>query len=212
MNISTLFSSDVFTWVILPLLIFISRIFDVTIGTIRVMFVARGNKFLAPILGFFEVFIWLLAISQIMQNLNNIFCYLAYAGGFAAGNFIGIKIEEKLALGKLVVRVITKHDASELIVSLRRKGFGVTSVNADGVHGPVQLIFMVIKRIDLKKVVQAINRFNPNAFYSIEDTRKVQAGIFRKKRGIFFSRLLWPLRLYRKRRVYRRLRTLRKGK
>jgi uncharacterized protein YebE (UPF0316 family) len=176
------------------------------------MFVARGNKFIAPILGFFEVFIWLLAISQIMQNLNNIFCYLAYAGGFAIGNFIGIEIEEKLALGKLVVRVITKHDASELIVSLRRKGFGVTSINADGVHGPVQLIFMVIKRIDLKKVVQTINRFNPNAFYSIEDTRKVQAGIFRKKRGIFFSRLLWPLRLYRKRRVYRRFRTLRKGK
>jgi uncharacterized protein YebE (UPF0316 family) len=97
--------SPVFAWVILPLLIFAARICDVTLGTLRIIFVSRGKKLLAPLLGFFEVSIWLLAISQIMQNLNNPVCFLAYAGGFAMGNFVGILIEDKLAMGILVIRI-----------------------------------------------------------------------------------------------------------
>jgi len=212
MNLSSAFHSELFTWVILPLLIFIARIVDVTIGTIRIMFVTRGNRFFAPLLGFFEVLIWLMAIGQIMQNLNNVFCYLAYAGGFAMGNFIGIYVEEKLALGKLVVRVITKKDASDLIESLRKKGFGATSVDAEGSTGRVNIIFTVIKRSDLKEVVGMIHRFNPKAFYSIEDTRLVKAGIFPRKTNLIHSKILEPLGLMRKIRLSRRMRTVRKGK
>lgn len=87
--------SEIFNWVVLPLLIAIARIMDVTIGTIRLIFVSRGYKYLAPLLGFAEVIIWLMAISQIMQHLDNIMCYIGYGAGFAAGNYIGIILVEK---------------------------------------------------------------------------------------------------------------------
>ena len=126
------FESHLFTFVILPLLIFFARICDVTIGTIRIIFVSRGQKFLAPLVGFFEVLIWLIAIGKVMQNLDNIFCYIAYASGFAAGNFIGIYVEQKLAMGTLIIQVITRKDASELIDALKSKGYGVTAIPAAG--------------------------------------------------------------------------------
>lgn len=211
-DLSTFLESSTFTWVVLPILIFVARILDVSLGTIRIMFVTRGNKLFSPLLGFFEVFIWLLAIGQIMQNLSNVFCYIAYAGGFATGNFVGIWIEQKLAVGKLVVRVITKKDARELIASLRRKGFGVTSVDAEGRQGRVNVVFTVINRSDVDRIAAEIRRFNPKAFYTIEDTRYVQSGIFRRKRGFVARKVQRPLRLIVNRRLYRRLRTIRKGK
>ena len=93
------FGSEIFTFIILPILIFIARVCDVSIGTMRIIFISRGAKILAPLLGFFEILIWLVAIGKVMQNLDNIACYVAYAGGFATGNFVGIRIEEKLAMG-----------------------------------------------------------------------------------------------------------------
>ncbi|MCK5000444.1 MAG: hypothetical protein KAS23_12960, partial [Anaerohalosphaera sp.] len=99
-----LLSVDVYGWFVLPLLIFLARVVDVSMGTVRIVFVSRGFKFLAPVMGFFEVLIWILAISQIMQNLNNPACYVAYAGGFAMGNFVGMWIAEKLTLGVVLVR------------------------------------------------------------------------------------------------------------
>jgi uncharacterized protein YebE (UPF0316 family) len=167
MDLGSILGSNIFTWIILPALIFTARIFDVTLGTIRIVFVSRGKKFLAPVFGFFEVLIWLLAIGQIMKNLTNVFCYLAYAGGFATGNFVGLYLEEKLAMGILVIRVITSRDASEMTELLREQGYGVTSVDAQGVTGKVNLIFMIIKRNQLGKVVKVIQRFHPQAFYSV---------------------------------------------
>lgn len=178
MDISEILDSQLFTWVVLPLLIFFARILDVTLGTIRIVFVSRGKKFLAPIFGFFEVLIWLLAIGQIMKNLTNVFCYLAYAGGFATGNFVGLYLEEKLAMGMLVLRLITNRDASQLVDFLRKEGYGVTSVDAQGISGKVNIVFMIIKRGDLAKVVRTIHEFHPRAFYSVEDVRHVRRGVF----------------------------------
>ena len=110
---SSFFQSDIHIYIILPLLIFLARICDVTLGTIRIIAVSKGLKRLAPFLGFFEVFIWILAISRIMQNLNNPICYIAYAGGFAAGNYVGMKVEEKVALGIILIRVITYKEATD---------------------------------------------------------------------------------------------------
>jgi uncharacterized protein YebE (UPF0316 family) len=181
------YHSETFTFVLLPLLIFLARIFDVSFGTIRIIFILRGQKFLAPLIGFFEILIWLVAIGKVMQNLDNVFCYVAYAGGFAAGNFIGIYIEEKLAMGTSIIQIITKKDASELIENLRRADFGVTTVPAKGGTGHVYIIYTVIKRSDMEGVVEIIKKFNPKAFYSIEDVRFVSKatfslrGNFRKK-------------------------------
>src|SRR6516164_4348286 len=122
---------------LLPLLIFLAEMSVVTLGTMRVIFIARGMKVLAPVLGFFEIVIWLFAIGQIMQNLNNIGCYLGFAAGFTIGNFCGVYIEKKLAIGTVVVRAITTRDAGELIVRLRAANYGVTSIDAQGASGPV---------------------------------------------------------------------------
>ena len=189
MGISALLNSEIFTWVILPALIFISRVFDVSIGTMRIIFVSRGKKFLAPLLGFFETIIWITAISQIMKNLDNILCYLAYAGGFALGCYVGILIEDKLALGTLVIRVILTKDELTLKKRLVDAGYGVTVVDAQGSSGEVHIIYTVIKRKKLKEVLDIINTCNSKAFYSIEDARGVNMGIFPRQRTGWFDRL-----------------------
>lgn len=166
-------SSVWFTYGLLPLLIFLSRIIDVSLDTLRIVFVSRGNKVIAPILGFFEILIWLMAITRIMQNLDNVSCYIAYAGGFAAGNYVGLKIEEKLAMGVQMFRIITQKDASELINYLREEGFGATSIEANGLNGKVHVIYSMVNRSENLKMINIINKFNPKAFYSIEDIRKV---------------------------------------
>ncbi len=108
-------TSSIFSWVVLPLLIFFARVLDCSIGTLRIIFIARSKKLLVPLLGFIEILIWLVAIRQIMENLTNVFYYIAYAGGFAMGNFVGICIEEKLAMGKLIFRIITQNNDNALV-------------------------------------------------------------------------------------------------
>lgn len=183
-NISFI-DSDLFAWFILPLLIFISRVFDVTFGTLRIIFISKGKKFLAPFFGFFEIMIWLFAIGQVMQNLTNVNYYVAYAGGFAMGNYVGIYIEEKMAIGTLVIRIITKKDASDLIESLKSRNYGITIVDAQGATGSVKLIFTVIKRVDVNEVVGMIKHFNPKAFYSIEEVRGASEGVFPSRKSRF---------------------------
>lgn len=184
MDISAFFNTDsqLFSWVILPLLIFLARISDQTIGTMRLIFLSKGQKFLAPFLGFFEVIIWLLAVGQIMKHLDNVLAYVAYGGGFAMGNYIGMVIEEKLSIGNVLIRIIPKKDTKELINYLRENDFGVTSVNAEGSKGKVDIVFTIIKRKDVVNVVSIINKFNPNAFYTIEDVKAINEGIFKHTR------------------------------
>jgi uncharacterized protein YebE (UPF0316 family) len=198
MNIESILSSEVFKWGILPLLIFLARIIDVSLGTMRIVFVSKGMKYLAPITGFFEVIIWLLAIRVIMQNLNNAACYFAYGAGFAMGTFIGIKIENKMALGTSVLRIITSQDASELIDFLRSKKYGVTSIEAQGSMSKVNVIFMIIKRQSFKEVSRIIQRFNPRAFYTVEDVRMVSEGIFPMGTRPLIRPLAGPFRFWRK--------------
>ncbi|MBG0781359.1 MAG: DUF2179 domain-containing protein [Bacteroidales bacterium] len=180
-----IFDSEVYNWVILPLLIALARVMDVTVGTIRLIFVSRGYKYLAPILGFFEVIIWLLAIGQIMQQLDNIMCYIGYGAGFAMGNYIGIRLVEKMSIGTVVVRIIPKKDTADLIAHLREANYGVTSVEATGKSGPVQMIFSIVKKKDLADALSIINQHNPHAFYTIEEVQQVNEGYFRatKKRS-----------------------------
>ncbi len=182
----------ILNWVIIPLLIFCARMLDVSIGTLRVVFTSRGNKNVAPLLGFVEVLIWLVAIGQVMQNLNNVACYLAWAGGFAAGNFIGLSIEERLALGQVVIRTITAQPAVALIERLREEGYRLTVVDAQGARGPVNLLFLVVSRKKKDDVIKLITEFNPKAFYSIEDVRFVSEydNLDTGKKPSFFSRLL----------------------
>lgn len=196
-NLSFL-GSDLFTWVIIPALIALARVCDVSLGTIRIISIGRGYKSIAPFLGFFEILIWLLAIRQIMQNLTNVFYYLAYAAGFAAGTFVGMYIEEKLAIGTVSIRIITQKEASELIDFLRSADYGVTSVDAQGATGPVHVIYTIVKRSDVPDVVRIVNEFNPKAFYIVEDIRHTREGIFPLERSPHKKKYLGLLGLGRK--------------
>ncbi|MCS7004973.1 MAG: DUF2179 domain-containing protein [Cytophagales bacterium] len=166
-------SSDVFHWIVVPSLIFLARLADVSINTVRVMLMSSGGKQLAPALGFFEAFIWLIAIGQIMQNVGSILSYIAYAGGFATGIWVGIRIEERLAIGKVIVRIITAKPAHQLIDELRKRNFGLTNVEGEGAYGKVNIIFTIVERKKLEQVIALIQNYNPNAFYTIENVRFV---------------------------------------
>jgi uncharacterized protein YebE (UPF0316 family) len=184
---TSFFDSELFSYVLMPLLIFLARICDVSIGTMRIIFVSKGKKYIAPILGFFEVLIWITAISKIMQNLDNYINYVAYAAGFATGNFVGMIIEEKLAMGFQMIRVFTYQNGPDLVQNLNSGGFGATSVEAQGAKDKVYLIYTIVQRTELDRVLNIIDQFNPKAFYTIEDVRAVNEGIFppRKRNSIF---------------------------
>jgi uncharacterized protein YebE (UPF0316 family) len=168
MDFFNLPDNTIYTWVILPLLIMFARIIDVSIGTLRIIFIAKRKIILAPLLGFFEVLIWLLAIEQIFRNLNNFACYIAYAGGFALGNYIGMVLEKRLALGLEMIRIITKSDSTNLIQKLNNFGNGLTIVDGHGASGPVKIIFSVIPRKKIKEVISLVNSIEPSAFYTVE--------------------------------------------
>jgi uncharacterized protein YebE (UPF0316 family) len=155
----------------IPALIFLARVIDVSIGTIRLIFIAKGFKFLAPVLGFFEVLVWLVAIQQIMSNLGNWLTYVAYALGFSCGTFIGIIIEGKLSVGKVMIRIVSKNNSGELIHALRVSGFRVTSVDANGPDGDVKIINCIAKRQSVEKGIRIVKEHDSLAFYSVEDVR-----------------------------------------
>jgi len=185
-----------YDYIVLPVLIFLARITDVTIGTIRVILITRGARKLAPVLGFFEVLIWIIVVSQVMRNLSNPACYIGYAAGFATGNFFGMFLEEKLAIGTLIIRVITPREGDDLIGALNQKGYGATIIEASGATGHVHVLFSVIQRSQLGTVVELIQRYCPKAFYSVEDVRFAREGIFPDREE---QRLAWHSWLLRKR-------------
>jgi uncharacterized protein YebE (UPF0316 family) len=161
-----------------PVLIFFARMLDVPIGTLRIIFLAKGKKLLVPVLGFFEVLLWLIVITKVVHNVDKPQYYIAYALGFAAGNWAGIWIDQKLAVGTVLIRIITANPALTLVDSLRESGYPVTDVPAFGASGQVNVIFSVIKRKEVEDIVAKIKEYNPQAFYTIEDI-----GFVSKKNG-----------------------------
>ena len=188
MSLSVITTSfDYFNWIILPLLIFLSRLLDVTLGTLRHVFMAKGMKKIAPILGFFEVLLWLIVVGQVMKNLNNFMCYIGWAGGFAMGNYIGLLIEERIALGLQVIRIITNQNCDNLIEAFKKDNHGITIVDGQGAKGPVKLIFTIAERKTTELIIKLIKEYNPGAFYSVEDIKDSSRGVFAKSHKGGFS-------------------------
>lgn len=161
-------SEDVYSYVLLPLLIFVARIGDVSINTIRIIYVLGGRRLTATLLGFFESFIWLMAISQIFNHLDNWVCYVAYPAGFASGIFVGMIIEERIAYGKVIVRIITRKEIDRLIEYLNLQQFRYTHVNAEGPDGHQNLVFTVLEREGLDRLLITLKQILPTAFYTVE--------------------------------------------
>jgi uncharacterized protein YebE (UPF0316 family) len=171
-----------FNYLVLPLLIVIARIFDVSFGTLRIIYLSKGYKWLSSVLGFFEVLIWLLAITRIFSNLTNWVSYIAYPLGFSLGIFVGMRIEERIAMGQQIIRIITRKEASELLNALRNKGYSVTALKAEGSQGEVGILYSIVNRKNIDEYVDLIQEFNPNAFYSIEDVKFVSQDLKERKK------------------------------
>lgn len=170
--------SSLYIWVVLPIIVFFARVSDVTLGTLRIIFISRGKRNLAPFLGFVEVFIWITVVSQIVSHAHNLLAYLAYAAGFATGAFVGMYIEGRMAIGTQIILTIVQNNPHELVDNLHSAGYGVTCVDGQGANGPVKLIYTVVLRKYLSDVLAIIHRTHPHAFLSIEDLRSTQEGIF----------------------------------
>ncbi len=161
-----------FSYVVLPLLIFLARIMDVSINTIRIIYVLGGRRLTATVLGFFESFIWLMAIRQIFEHLDNWVCYVAYPGGFAMGILVGMMIEERIAYGKVIVRIITRKDVAELITFLTANQFRYTRVSTEGIDGAENLVFTVLPRENLESLLNKMKEILPTAFYTVEKVNR----------------------------------------
>ena len=187
---------DYFNWVILPLVIYFARMTDVTLGTLRIVMISKGKRKIVPIIGFFEVLLWLIAIGQIMQNLSNVMCYFAWAAGYATGTFLGLTIEQALAIGTQVIRVITNKDSDAFLEDLKKEKHGFTVIDGQGAMGPVKVIFIVAERKNVKQISEFIDRHLPGSFYSVEDIRETNQGVFNESntRKLNFARVLLPLR------------------
>ena len=169
---------DWYGWVILPIIVFFARIFDVTLGTMRIIFLSRGRRNLAPLLGFFEVLIWIVVIGQLVQNIDSVSAYIAYAGGFAAGNFIGLWLEDRIAFGTYILRVMMSNGGEILAEKIHAAGFGVTQVEGKGAVSAVTLLYTIVKRKHVNQVMAIIHQTAPNAFVTVEEVRSTEKGIF----------------------------------
>ncbi len=158
------------------LLIFCLRLTDVTLGTLRILMTVRGRKPLAALIGFVEVTIFVVAISQVVRNVGNVWNVLGYSGGFAAGTLVGMTIEEHLALGWTVVRVISTDLSKRIADALRQAGYGVTEMSGQGMRGNVEIYEIVVRRADLPKVLQMIDKIDEKAFITVEESRRVYRG------------------------------------
>jgi len=158
-------------WV--PLFIFLARICDVSLGTLRIVFVSKGMRLRAAALGFIEVLIWIIIVAQIIGHLNNWVNFVAYAAGFSAGTYLGMWIENRLKVETLIVRIITAANIDELVKKLKNSGFMLTRVGAEGSLGPVEIVFTIVKRKRWNDVKGIIESFDSDAFYSVEEVKFV---------------------------------------
>lgn len=170
------FSNNIFVYVIIPLLILVARIIDVSLGTIRIILANKGIKLLSAVIGFFEVLIWLLVITTVMKNLTNVVAYLAYAMGFSIGTYFGIYLEEKISIGQVRLRIITKKHMLKMIDDLSTTKYVFISDSVNSAHCKIKIINVFLERKYLKIVIKKIKEIDPNAFYTVEDLKMIKDG------------------------------------
>jgi len=162
------------------LFIFGARIMDVSLATIRMLMVVQGRRKYAAIIGFFEVIIYIVALGKVVNGLSNPGNLLAYALGFASGNYIGSYIEEKIALGNLTAQVILNDNDQSIVDELRENGFGVTVIEGQGKEGPKNLLTIMLKRKDLSKLHNLLAAHDKGVFITVSTTKLISGGYLSK--------------------------------
>jgi uncharacterized protein YebE (UPF0316 family) len=186
--------NDLFALVVVPLLIFLGRLTDVTLGTLRIILIGRGMRKVAPLIGFVEVLVWLIVLTTVVEQLDRPLNFIAYAAGFAAGTYAGMLVEAKIALGLVAVRVITEGDSSDLLARLREARFGVTDFAARGLQGRVRFILTIVPRRDLDALVDIVRQLHPHAFVTVSDVRDASEGFIVKRPRSFTRRMMQSVR------------------
>jgi uncharacterized protein YebE (UPF0316 family) len=158
------------------LLIFGLRLIDVSFGTIRLMMIGQGRRKIAALLGFIEVTIWVMAISQVVTSLDNIYYVFAYSGGFAAGTLVGMWIEDRLALGSVEIDIISLTERQQIVYKLRQAGYGVTELMGMGKSGDICKISTIVSRKDINDVLQLANQADPKSFIVVDSMKAVKRG------------------------------------
>lgn len=161
------------------LLIFGLRITDMSLDTLRMLFVVRGRKSVAWGLGFSQSVIFVIAITRVLSNLSNPLTVLGYAAGFATGNVVGMYIEERLAIGHIQLQIISKRRGTGLAKVLREAGYGVTEISARGRDGIVRLLSVSVLRKDLGRARKIVHETDEEAFMTSEDVRPIRRGFWR---------------------------------
>jgi uncharacterized protein YebE (UPF0316 family) len=159
--------------------IFALRVSDMTCDTLRVLFVVRGRKGIAWVLGFIQAAIFVIAITSVLKNLNNPVTIIGYAAGFATGNVLGMWIEERLAIGHVKVSIVSQRLGAATSQALREAGFGVTEIPARGKDGMVSMLSVSVLRKDVARVEQVVRGTDPEAFVIAEDVRPLRRGFWR---------------------------------
>jgi len=166
------------------LFIFMARVVDMSLDVVRMLMLMRGQRLLAALIGFMEVTIFVVALNEVIKGgLDDPGKIVAYAGGFATGNLIGSIIEEKMALGHMVLQVFPHFSvAQKLVGRFREEGFGVTKVSGEGRSGPRPVLYVVLKRKNLCRALQLMDEVAPDTFYNVSDTKMIRGGVFPPKR------------------------------
>jgi uncharacterized protein YebE (UPF0316 family) len=163
---------------LLGFLIFFARIGDVSIGTVRTIVTVQGRSVLSFFLAIFELLIWITVASTVIHKMKDQpVLALFYALGYATGNVVGIAVERKIALGVIVLKVITRNGGKQMADRLRNMGQPVTVFRGEGMRGPVDELYITCRRRNLKKMLDAVKEEDPNAFYVTEMARDVRKAV-----------------------------------
>ena len=184
----TFLTSDLFVYVLVPLRIMLSRVVDVSLGTVRIIFANKGIKAYSAVIGFFEVLVWLVVITAVVNNLNNAVSYVAYALGFSLGTYFGIALEERIAIGQVRMRIITKKNLTKMIDKLKPTRYVFVSDSTDSSEGTIKIINAFLDRSDLKKVIARVKELDPHAFYTVEDLKMIKDKYKERKPLFFFAK------------------------
>lgn len=165
--------------VLLPLVIFFLRVMDMSLDTLRVLFVIRGHRPFAWMVGFFQSMIWVIAVTSVLSNLDNLWNLFGYAGGFATGNVVGMAIEERLALGYSNIRIISSRRGSAVAEAIRDSGYAATEIAGRGKDGTVAVITSSIRRRDIDALRRQVLQIDQDAFLTVEEVQPLHRGFWR---------------------------------
>jgi len=159
-----------------PIVIFLLRIVDVTLDTMRVLFMVRGRRLPAGILGFLMALVWIIAVGNAMKHLDSVWHILGYAAGYGTGTMVGITIENFVAFGLIQLRIVSKHGGVEIAEGLRDRGYGATEFSGFGRDGAVEIVQSVVQRAHLNEVLAIVDQFDDTAFVTVEDPQVLRGG------------------------------------